>query len=98
MKKLLVPALLALLPLSIASWSFSQEVNDESCTQTIATSCTKCHGTAKICKELGEADADWPAIVARMGKKAKLSQEGQDAVLACLTKSTDPKQLVCPGK
>jgi hypothetical protein len=98
MKKVLLPALLALLPLCIASWSLGQEVDQAACQQTIQDNCTKCHGTSKICKELGEADADWGKIVKNMGKKGKLSQEVQDSVLNCLTKSTEPGKLVCEKK
>ncbi len=98
MRKLLLPALLALLPLCVASWSAGQEVNDAACQQTIQDSCTKCHSTEKICRDLGKADVSWPKIVKNMGKKGNLSQEVQDTVLNCLTKSTDPTQLVCPGK
>ena len=53
MKKLLISALLALLPLCAAVWSTAQDVNDEACQQSIQTSCTKCHGAEKICNELG---------------------------------------------
>lgn len=96
MKKLLIPALLALLPLCAASWSASQEVTVEACQQAVQNNCTKCHSTEKICTKLDEADANWPKIVKNMGKKGNLSQEVQDNVLNCLTKSTDPKKVACP--
>ena len=95
MKKLLIIAVLALLPLCAAIWSNAQDVNDEACQQAIQTSCTKCHGAERICNKLSATDADWPAIVARMSKKAALNQETQDQVLNCLTKSADPKKIVC---
>ena len=98
MKKLLLSTLLVLLPLCVATWSTSQEVNDEACQQVIQASCTKCHGAEKICKKLDQADADWPAIVSKMSKKAKVNKETEAQILDCLTKSTDPKKAACPQK
>jgi hypothetical protein len=96
MKKMLLSALLVLVPLCVASFSSGQEVNDQACTDKIQTSCTKCHGTGKICDDLGKADTNWPKIMEKMSKKAKLSQEEHDMILNCLTKSADPKKVACP--
>ena len=99
MKRLILLTLLVLLPLGVAPLSFSQATPDEAaCQQTIQKSCTKCHTTDRICHELAEADANWPHIVKEMGEKGKLSQEVQDTVLNCLTKSADPAKLVCKKK
>jgi hypothetical protein len=99
MKKLVLSALLVIIPLCVGTLSFSQGAADPAdCQQTLKNNCTKCHGLPKICKELGEKDADWPKIVARMGDKAKLTKEVQDAALACLSKSPDPAKLGCEAK
>ncbi len=95
MKNTLLAALLILLPLGTATWSLGQDVDEAACMQAIQTNCTSCHGMKKICKELGEKDADWGKIMTSMAKKGKLSQEVHDTVLNCLTKSADPAKLVC---
>ena len=77
----------------------SAEVNPQACQQVIENSCTKCHGIKRICTTLDKADADWPAIVADMGKRGKLSQEVQDQALSCLTSAdVAVKGTVCPQK
>lgn len=95
MQKMMLSALLVLVPLGIASWSVGQDIDDAACQTTIEANCTKCHGTRKICHELGESDANWPAIIKEMGERGKLSQDVQDTVLNCLTKASDPKKFVC---
>lgn len=95
MKKVILSALFVLLSVGTASWSLGQDGDEAACTQAIQTNCTSCHGTKKICKELGKADADWGKIMTSMAKKGKLSQEVHDTVLNCLTKSADPAKLVC---
>ncbi|MGI6638635.1 MAG: hypothetical protein ACOX4Z_06185 [Desulfobulbus sp.] len=73
--------------------------NPQTCQQLIQNSCTKCHGVKRICTTLDKPDANWPAIVADMGKRGKLSQEVQVQALSCLT-STDiaVKAELCPQK
>ena len=95
MKKCCILGLMTLFTLGIPSPGTSQEVNAQSCQQTLQTNCTKCHGQKKICNKLNQADANWKTIVATMGHRGKLSQEVQDAVVTCLTTSSEPKKLVC---
>lgn len=99
MKKLVLSALLVITPLCVGTLSFSQGAADPAaCQLTLKNNCTKCHGLPKICTKLGDKTADWPAIVAKMGEKGKLSKEVQDAALACLSKSPDPAKLGCEAK
>ena len=98
MKKIILSALLVLTPFAVANFAYSQGKTESDCQQTIQNNCTKCHNTDRICHELSEADANWPKIVKEMGEKGKLSKEVQDNVLNCLTKSDDPKKLVCKKK
>jgi len=95
MKKYLVLGSMALFALSIASLGTSQEAAEQVCQQTLQNNCAKCHSLKKICAKLDQKDADWKAIVAKMGQKGKLSQEVQDAVVVCLTTTSEPKKLVC---
>ena len=95
MVKNLLWAGLVLVSLGVVSLAVGQDVDLTACQDSISTNCTKCHSTKKICRELGEADANWPEIIKDMGKRGKLSQEIQDAVLKCLTQTADPSQFVC---
>ncbi len=99
MNKLLGMLCAAVCTLGFAAMVNGTEVNAQACQQVMDNSCTKCHGVKRICKTLDKADADWPAIVADMGKRGKLSQEAQDQALNCLT-STDVavKGTLCPKK
>jgi len=95
MKKMLFTAPFVMFLFAAATISIAQEVDDKVCLQTVQTTCTKCHSAARICKELGEADADWTKIVKTMAGKTDIPQQTQDAVVNCLTKASDPKQFVC---
>ncbi len=96
--------LLGMLCATVCTFGFAAmvsgtEVNQQACQQVMENSCTKCHGVKRICTTLKKADANWPAIVADMGKRGKLSQDVQDQALNCLT-STDAaaKGAFCPNK
>lgn len=82
-----------------AAMAFGVEPNLQACQQLIQNSCTKCHGIKRICTTLDKTDANWPAIVANMAKRGKLSQEVQGQALSCLT-STDRaiNAELCPQK
>lgn len=95
MRKIVLSSLLVLIPLCVASWSVGQDVDDTVCKETIQISCTQCHSTMEICHKLGESDADWPEIVKEMGERGKLSQDIQDTVVNCLTKTSEPTTFVC---
>ncbi len=99
MKKLLGMLGATVCTLGFAAMVTGAEVTPQSCQQVMDTSCTKCHGMKRTCATLEKAAADWPAIVADMGKRGKLSQEVQDQALSCLT-STDAnvKSILCPKK
>lgn len=94
MKKILLISTLTISALMLAAASHSQ-IDEAVCQQTIDNNCLQCHNAKPICHELGESDADWPAIIKMMGEEGNLSQEIQDMALACLTTSTAPKKLVC---
>ncbi len=97
MKTLTVTTLCIVIAITVASLR-AAEVSDESCKAALAANCTRCHGAVKICNKLKDTSMDagkWQTIVARMGKKAGLAQDVQDAVHACLTASADPGKLVC---
>jgi hypothetical protein len=97
MKTLIITVVCFVLSLGVASLK-AGEVNDQACKETIANTCTKCHGAARICNKLKDDGMDaekWRTIVVRMGKKASLAQDVQDSVHACLTTSADPGKLVC---
>jgi len=98
MKTLMIPTLLITLTIGGVSLAVGAAVNEEDCRATITTTCTKCHGAAKICNQLkdtGTDDQKWREIITRMGKKANLDQTVQDTAHACLTMSEDPRRLVC---
>lgn len=95
MRTCCILGLMTLCTLGIASLGTSQEVNSQACQQTLQTTCTKCHGLKKICSKLDQADANWKTIVTTMGHRGNLSQDAQDAVVTCLTTSSEPKKLVC---
>lgn len=95
MRTCCILGLITLCTLGIASLGTSQEVNPQACQQTLQTTCTKCHGLKKICNKLDQADANWKTIVTTMGHRGNLSQDVQDAVVTCLTTSSEPKKLVC---
>lgn len=98
MKTLMIPTLLFTLTIGGVSLAVGAAVNEEDCRATITTTCTKCHGTAKLCTKLKDPGADaqkWRETIARMGKKANLNQAVQDTVHACLTTAADPDGLVC---
>jgi cytochrome c553 len=98
MKTLMIPTLLITLIIGGVSLAVGAAVNDNDCRATIATTCTKCHGAAKICTKLKDPGTDalkWRETIARMGKKANLEPTVQDTVHACLTTSADPGGLVC---
>ena len=96
MRKLVLTAVVGLISLTVLSCSGSKDVAESPCQKTIKAGCTKCHSTERTCEKLSEADADWPAIVKDMGKRAKLNQEQQDAVLACLTNTAEQGRFECP--
>jgi len=98
MKTLMIPTLLITLTIGAVSLATGAAVNEEDCRSTITTTCTRCHGAAKICNKLKEPGVDaqkWREIITRMGKKANLDQAVQDTAHACLTMSADPSGLVC---
>ena len=99
MNKLLGMLCAAVCTLGFAAMVGGVEVNQQACQQVMENSCTKCHGVKRICTTLEKADANWPAIVADMGKRGKLDQAVQDKALGCLT-STDAavKGALCPKK
>jgi hypothetical protein len=94
MKNLFFLASIIFCTLGIASFGISQDM-DQSCQQTLQNNCARCHGLKKICSKLDKAETNWKAIVTDMGKKGKLSQDVQDAAVTCLTKGSDPQQLIC---
>lgn len=97
MKALLIAGTCLALSLSVVSLK-AGEMNQQTCRKTIAGTCTKCHGAARICKKLkdGDMNADkWRTIIARMGRRAKLSRDVQNSIHACLTTSANPGKLVC---
>ncbi|WP_310599816.1 hypothetical protein [Desulfobulbus sp.] len=69
--------------------------NPQACPQTLQTNCARCHGLQQVCAKLDQPDANWKAIVATMGQRGNLGQEVQEAVVACLTKTGDPKKFTC---
>ena len=78
--------------------SLAYEVDEEICRDTIQNTCTKCHGTARICKKLKDADigeSRWGKIIARMGRRAKISRDVQETVIACLTTLAEPDRVAC---
>lgn len=96
--------LLGILCATVCTFAFAAlvsgtEATSQNCQQVLDNSCTKCHGVKRICKTMDKADADWPVIVADMGKRGKLSREVQDQALSCVT-STDAalKSALCPKK
>lgn len=95
MRKGLVVLLLFFGTLGFAASGIGQNVDPQACGQTLQTNCTRCHSLKRVCDKLNQANADWKGIVTTMGQRGKLSQEVQDAVVVCLTKSSDPKKLVC---
>jgi hypothetical protein len=95
MKKFFALGFMALLALGIASLGISQDVNEQSCQQTLKNNCTTCHGLKKICNKLDQTNTNWKVIVTNMGQKGKLSQEVQNTVFTCLTTTTEPKKMVC---
>lgn len=96
MRKLVLRAVVGLIALTVFSGSGSKAVAESPCQKTIKTSCTRCHSTERICNKLMKADADWPAIVKNMGKRANLSQEQQDTVFACLANTAGQGGFECP--
>jgi cytochrome c553 len=98
MKTFMIPALLITLTIGVVSLAASAAVNEQDCRSTIADTCTRCHGAARICNKLKDPGIDaqkWREIITRMGKKANLDQAAQDTVHTCLTTSADPGGLVC---
>jgi len=94
MKKIVLIGVATIFALWLATVSQGQ-VEEAACQKNIDNNCLQCHNAKRICHELGEADANWPEIIKDMGEKGSLSQEVQDMALDCLTKSDDPKKLVC---
>ncbi|MBB5348223.1 hypothetical protein JWG42_05390 [Desulfoprunum benzoelyticum] len=98
MKTLMIPALLITLTIGVVSPAARAAVNEDECRTTIANTCTRCHGAARICTKLKDPAVDtqkWRETIARMGKKANLDQAVQDTVHGCLTTAADPAGLVC---
>lgn len=95
MRKTVLTVILSVAALSLASFAVSQETDLQSCQKTLQNNCASCHGLNKVCAKLDEGGADWKKIVANMGKKGSISQDVQDSVVACLTKSSDPKKVAC---
>ncbi len=95
MKKTILTVVLALATLSLASFAVSQETNLQACRQTLQNNCASCHGLDKTCEKFDQGQADWQKIVANMAKMAIISQDVQDSVVTCLTKSSDPKKVAC---
>lgn len=98
MKQIVLTAVLLTSLSAFASISVGQDVDDASCKQIIENTCTRCHSVNKICKELDNPRADWPGLVRWMGSKGNISQQDQKAALDCLTKSSDPKKIICSGE
>lgn len=94
MKRILA-ALLCSAALVFASLSIGQDIDSATCQQTLKANCTSCHSIKRICHELDEKDANWPAIIKEMGELGNLSQKIQDTALNCLTKTDTPKAFVC---
>ena len=95
MHKVLFPAVLALIALTLASLGIGKETSDDACPRVIQTNCTTCHDTGRICAKLDSPGADWTTTVRVMGERGNLGQQVQDTVLACLTTSANPKKTVC---
>jgi hypothetical protein len=95
MPKVLMPAVLALITLAVASLGIGKETDDNGCRQAVQTNCTTCHDTGRICAKLDSPGADWTTTVRVMGERGNLVQQEQDTVLACLTTSANPKKTVC---
>lgn len=93
--KELFGALLCFFLLCFAAASISQAVDETACQETIQITCTSCHKTGRICRELDNKDADWPAIIKEMGELGDLSQDIQNTALNCLTKADNPKSFAC---
>ena len=96
MRKFVFTAVVGLITLAALACSGSKGGAESTCQQTVKASCTKCHSTERICKKLSKTDADWPAIVNNMGKRARLSPDKQDSVLACLTNTAEQGGFECP--
>lgn len=95
MKKTMLTVALTAVTLSLASFAVSQETNLQDCQKTLQNNCASCHGLSKVCEKVDQGGANWPKIVANMGKKGSIGQEVQDSVVACLTKSSDPRKVAC---
>ncbi len=95
MKKTILTVVLALATLSLASFAVSQETNLQACRQILRNNCASCHGLDKTCEKLDQGEADWQKIVANMAKMAIFSQDVQDSVVTCLTRSSNPKNVAC---
>ena len=99
MNKLLGMLCATVCTLGFAAIVSSAEVNPQACQQVMENSCTKCHGIKRTCTTLEKTDDNWPAIVADMAKRGKLSQEVQDQALACVTSADGTvKGAFCPQK
>ena len=96
MHKVLFPAVLALIALTLASLGIGKETSDDACPRVIQTNCTTCHDTGRICAKLDTPDADWQTTVRVMGERGNLSAEVQETVLNCLTTTADSKKQLCP--
>ena len=95
MPKMLIPAVLTLITLAVASLGVGKETDDNGCRQAVQTNCTTCHDTGRICAKLDTPGSDWATTVRVMGERGNLGQPVQDTVLACLTTSPNPKKTVC---
>ena len=96
MPKMLIPAVLTLITLAVASLGVGKETDDNGCRQAVQTNCTTCHDTGRICAKLDTPGADWTTTVRIMGERGNLSAEVQETVLTCLTTSADSKKQLCP--
>ena len=95
MREFVLVTVFGLVFLAVILCGGGKDAEGSSCQQTVESSCTRCHSTERICRELGHAGADWPAIVKNMGKRGRLNQELQDKVLACLTSTTESGGFAC---
>lgn len=65
--------------------------------QTVASACSKCHNTKRICAGLGGKDqAAWDSTVTRMiGKGAQVGEKEKAAVVAWLAAQKPGAKPVC---
>ncbi len=86
---MLIPAVLTLITLAVASLGVGKETDDNGCRQAVQTNC-HLSLTGRICAKL-DTPGDWATTVRVMGERGNLGQPVQDTVLTCLTTSPNPK-------